>query len=263
MSDGFDPILQQAEQRRLREQVLWRLGIAAGLIAVVLGGIYLLDRPDEKPQLETPTTPRIAPQISEEPVPPTEQPAAQASEPATASAPASVPAAASPAPSAAPTPTAATSSTPPPTSKPISGKVPARTATVAPPPAASLQTVAPTQPATPAAAQPVNTPPRATATAQAAPRRNSQAETLLQPQNLLAGPAAADAVRGPNGYTVQAGVFLHSDNAEKLLKRVQAAGIPAYLETRVQIGPFKNKAEADAAAARLRAIGVEPVLKNN
>ena len=56
------------------------------------------------------------------------------------------------------------------------------------------------------------------------------------------------------------GVFLHANNAEKLLKQLQAAGIPAYLETRVQIGPFKNKAEAEAAAEKLRKMGITPVI---
>jgi DedD protein len=61
-------------------------------------------------------------------------------------------------------------------------------------------------------------------------------------------------------YTVQAGAFLHASNAEKLLQQLQSAGIPAYLETRVQIGPFTNKAEADAAMAKLRKMGINPVL---
>jgi len=44
------------------------------------------------------------------------------------------------------------------------------------------------------------------------------------------------------------------------LQQLQSAGIPAYLETRVQIGPFTNKAEADAAMAKLRKMGINPVL---
>ncbi|MBE9609602.1 SPOR domain-containing protein [Chitinilyticum litopenaei] len=60
---------------------------------------------------------------------------------------------------------------------------------------------------------------------------------------------------------MQAGVFLHAARAEKLLEQLQQAGIPAYLETRVQIGPFNNKAEADKAIQKLRSMGIEPVVR--
>ncbi|WP_035051948.1 SPOR domain-containing protein [Andreprevotia chitinilytica] len=256
MSDGFDPILQQAEQRRLREQVLWRLGIAAGLIAVVLGGIYLLDRPDEKPKLETPVaTPRIAPQASEPEV-------IAASEPASAPAIASQPASA-----AAVTPSTLPVTQVPATNAPTVAPTAAQTPLIRPITKLGKTTVLPE-------VEEAQAPAKATITA--APRTANNAlpgnlvrrtptpnESLLEPQTLLTGPSHFEATRGPNGYTVQAGVFLHSDNAEKLLQKLQAAGIPAYLETRVQIGPFKNKAEADAAAAKLRALGIEPVLKNS
>lgn len=61
MSDQLDPILQQAEQNRLKEQLFWRLGIAAGLIIIVLGGIWLLDRPDASQDVILPSTPRPVP----------------------------------------------------------------------------------------------------------------------------------------------------------------------------------------------------------
>ena len=66
-----------------------------------------------------------------------------------------------------------------------------------------------------------------------------------------------------NGYTVQAGVFLQAENAGKLLAQLKTAGVPAYLETRVQIGPFKDKASADAAAVKLKRLGISPVVRGN
>ena len=77
-------------------------------------------------------------------------------------------------------------------------------------------------------------------------------------------PAAYPAAQhSPNGYTVQAGVFLQTQNADKLLSQLKAAGVPAYTETRVQIGPFKDKASADAAAAKLKRMGINPVVRGN
>ena len=38
------------------------------------------------------------------------------------------------------------------------------------------------------------------------------------------------------------------------------AGIPATIEARVQVGPFKTRAEANAARAKLNALGIESVL---
>lgn len=37
-------------------------------------------------------------------------------------------------------------------------------------------------------------------------------------------------------------------------------GIPATIEARVQVGPFKTKTEAEAARSKLTALGIETVL---
>ena len=67
---------------------------------------------------------------------------------------------------------------------------------------------------------------------------------------------------GAHGYTVQAGVFQSSNNADKLINKLTAAGIPARVETRVQIGPFRSKEEAETIMHRLRELGVTPLLQN-
>ncbi|QID16745.1 SPOR domain-containing protein [Nitrogeniibacter mangrovi] len=69
---------------------------------------------------------------------------------------------------------------------------------------------------------------------------------------------AAKAAPAPvkNGYLVQLGVFSAPGNASALAKKVDALGIPAHIESRVVIGPFKNRAEADAARAKLKKSGL-------
>jgi DedD protein len=61
-------------------------------------------------------------------------------------------------------------------------------------------------------------------------------------------------------YIVQAGTFKSTANAQALQKQLQRAGIPARLETRVQLGPFKNRRDADTALARAKKLGIAAVL---
>jgi DedD protein len=66
-------------------------------------------------------------------------------------------------------------------------------------------------------------------------------------------PAAGD-------YVVQLGVFTNPGNAQELVERLKKQGIRAYTETRVQVGPFKNKAEAEKAQVELKRIGISGLL---
>lgn len=292
MNDSFDPILQQEEQRKLRVQLMWRLAIAAALVCGVLGALAWLDQEkDQKPQVtvSAPKDVRIAPStastIASQPVP-ASQPEASSptSAPQIASFAASTPAiTALSASTAQTTPTAQRASSPAPqTSTPVK---PAEIAAaqqqttlqpVAKPTTAPITAPAkPTPPMQPAApAQPMapikpSTPTKLVETNK--PALPAQHEPSLPPatakpaQQAAAAPAARypAPVATPNGYTVQAGVFLHSANAENMLKQVQNAGIPAYLETRVQIGPFSNRTEAEIAVQKLRKLGLEPVVKSN
>lgn len=52
------------------------------------------------------------------------------------------------------------------------------------------------------------------------------------------------------------GVFNSVSNAEDMLTKLKVAGIPAQLETRVQVGPFATRAEALRAQEKLRALGL-------
>jgi DedD protein len=64
----------------------------------------------------------------------------------------------------------------------------------------------------------------------------------------------------PAGYVVQFGVFANPQNALQLVERLKQAGIAAQTETRVQLPPFKTKAEAEAALAKLKEKGISAVV---
>lgn len=64
-------------------------------------------------------------------------------------------------------------------------------------------------------------------------------------------------------------MFADPANAGQLLRRLRSAGLVAYAEpvdsgpkmglTRVRVGPFATAAEAERAAARVRALGLPAV----
>ncbi|MGL6070477.1 SPOR domain-containing protein [Craterilacuibacter sp.] len=62
------------------------------------------------------------------------------------------------------------------------------------------------------------------------------------------------------GYSVQLGLFSSPDNAQKLVAELKTRGISARSETKVQLGPFKTRAEAEDAMAELRKLGYIPLL---
>lgn len=264
MNDSLDPILQQEEQRKLRVQLIWRLAIAVVLVAGVLGILAWLEQEKEsKPQI-TMSEPHTVHANASTPI---------ASEVISASAPISLAQASTPNTFASEVhnaqpiaeqnestiqTTPAILSSHPKTEPDTQPATPATMSISKPSLPVIAHPTAPSQPAEPARssisqrlapfpAEQAFAPPQKTATQQPLPI----ASRFPQP------------VTSPNGFIVQAGVFLHSANAEKLLKQVENAGIPAYLETRVQIGPFNNKAEAEVAIKKLQKMGIEPVLKIN
>ncbi|MGL6042173.1 MAG: SPOR domain-containing protein, partial [Deefgea sp.] len=217
MSDKPDPILQQKEQQQLKTQLLWRLGIAGTLIASVLGAIAWLDQ-DEKNAAPEVQIPQIAPAASAI--------VAASPEPIIQDEVASAPIA-----TEAPAPTVAPTSSPTATPVPAARNAPNQTQIEAISNVPKRQTeLAPSK-------KPTSTPEAYKAASEPTLKLNTTEKTLA-----TTPPAQFPAASSTQlGYSVQAGVFLHSNNAEKLLAQIQAAGIPAYLETRVQIGPFKTK----------------------
>ena len=63
-----------------------------------------------------------------------------------------------------------------------------------------------------------------------------------------------------SGFLLQAGVFSSAQRAEELHAKLTLSGVPSTLETRVQVGPFKTRQEAEAAQERLRQLGIESLL---
>ena len=59
---------------------------------------------------------------------------------------------------------------------------------------------------------------------------------------------------------IQVGVFTSPANAQALQKQLRRAGIESHLETRVHLGPFKDKRDAEKALARAKRLGINAVL---
>jgi DedD protein len=140
-----------------------------------------------------------------------------------------------------------------------------RPVSIAPPhePSQALITT-PTQESDTAAArpdQPVTPPP---------PPKIVNNETLTPPprattvtplaQQAAAIPAETTPLVPGKAYLVQVGVFTSPANAQALQAQLRRAGIEAHLETRVQLGPFKDKRDADKALARAKKLGINAVL---
>ncbi|WP_018151057.1 SPOR domain-containing protein [Leeia oryzae] len=95
------------------------------------------------------------------------------------------------------------------------------------------------------------------------PATKPTATAPATPQTVPATKAPALQGSVIQSYTVQAGVFGQYDNAAMLYQKLRDQGIPAKLESRVIIGPFKDKAAAAAAVRELQALGIKPVVIPN
>ena len=89
---------------------------------------------------------------------------------------------------------------------------------------------------------------------------------VLETRQASSSSPAGTASRAPepprlfSGFSLQAGVFANPQLAEELHARLTLSGVPSTLETRVQVGPFRTRQEAEAAQAKLRGLGIETVL---
>ncbi len=93
------------------------------------------------------------------------------------------------------------------------------------------------------------------------------AEESAPPQPLApTPPAAAAPAKAPvggrlfSGFVLQAGVFSSPQLAEELRAKLTLSGVPSSVETRVQVGPFRTRQEAEAAQARLKELGIQTIL---
>jgi DedD protein len=94
---------------------------------------------------------------------------------------------------------------------------------------------------------------RAEAPPKAEPARPETPQPVLQTESVPPG----DRPPAGKAFALQVGVFSNPANAEDLRAKLVLAGIPAQIETRVQVGPFKSREEVAAAQAKLKALGME------
>jgi len=64
----------------------------------------------------------------------------------------------------------------------------------------------------------------------------------------------------PKNYAVQLGVFSNPANATQMQEKLAQNGIKSYTETKLNVGPFQSKAEAEQALAKLRGMGISAVV---
>jgi len=253
------PEIAQDEQR-LKQRAMRRLAIALVLIAAAIAGLAILDRYNaalRKPEVPaTPPEPRVL--AKPPPVPaPTPVPEQKEEQP--------------PPPPPPPPPVVSNQALPPEEALPATRPRPA------PPPGPTSQSAAPTSqspapstqpPAAPLATAPTpptpapSSPPAAQQSA--APRAAPQS-TPSPPAAKPGEPAAAKPAQPPTaaepaaqrGFVVQVGIFTSPQNARALEKSLAAKGIRARIETRVVVGPFQDRAEADAVVAQLKEMGLQ------
>jgi len=97
-----------------------------------------------------------------------------------------------------------------------------------------------------------------------APRPDDAARARALLEGRSADPTGASAVHAEEGrFIVQVGAFADADKAREARNKVERAGMKTYTQvvdtkdgkrTRVRVGPFGNRAEADKAAARIKAL---------
>lgn len=138
----------------------------------------------------------------------------------------------------------------------IPGDVPAQ---VSVPPDGPVQTV-------PASASEAPPPPQVNNAPLAPPRAGGNPAPGAVQSPVLVGAFASQPATKPvlqtagESFVVQVGVYHDSRTAQDMVRRLGKLGVKARLETRVQVGPFASKAEADKALETLRRQGFNGVV---
>lgn len=184
-------------------------------------------------------------------------------------------------PAALPSPAATDSAAPTelPASETMPTSVPAAASEQAPAPAPAPAPAAQPQPA-------ASTPPAAAPLAQAADKvappkrlsppqaraRASAPDTPAAPPDTAASASTAQplpAVGTAPGYYINVGLFAEEANARKAQARLLNEGLPAFRQEtrvgkkrrlRVRVGPYSDRADADAAAITIRAMGLDALV---
>lgn len=246
MADNPENSEAETSAGDLRGTLIKRLAVAGVLVALLLGVLaffdYLATTPEEpEPQVFRQPVPVAPKKEVSQPVKPAEnlpEPPAEAASP--------------PSPADKPLPVVAEAKP-----EPLPEKRPAP---------APMATPAQALPAAPPAIAPAR-PPRVTPEGTASPAVVTRDETPPAPSKpRLAETRPAPPVQPPmvsrlfSGFLLQAGVFSSTQRAEELHARLTLSGVPSTLETRVQVGPFRTRQEAEAAQAKLKELGIEAIL---
>lgn len=139
---------------------------------------------------------------------------------------------------------------------PLSAPAPATAPVAAPAPTPA----APARPATPLVPAPVPAP---------APAEANRAQAILEGRTPAAAPTApstpAATPAAPQRLVVQVGAFESAERVREVRQRLERAGLVTYTHvaqtpdgprTRVRLGPFASRAEAERAAERVRQLGL-------
>lgn len=234
------------EQNEIKKRAIRRVIVASVLVAAAIAGLTVLTRYKS----EAPVTRTTAPGTV---LPPVAQPEPAAPAPEEMTAPPTTP----------PEQEAQPATPPPPPPEVVNAPAPVAPAGLAPKtakpipirPGTEAETSARPAPAKSVAPQTL-TSTRAAQEMQPAQPAKASAE---KPVDKAEAPAKA-AEPAPKGYTVQLGVFSNPANALQLQEKLTQNGIKSYTETKLHVGPFQSKAEADQALAKIRAMGVSAVV---
>ena len=237
----------------LRGQLAKRLAVAGVLVAILLGVLaffdYLANSPDEA---EQPVFTQPVPVAPKKEVSQPVKPADNLPEPPTTDK-------AEPAADVPPPPQVEAQPSAPAEAKPEGrpARSPAVVSRAVPAPA--------TQATTPAVPEATTAPSNILPPARSAAPAEPIAATVKPPARL--GDARPPATTPPSavsrlfsGFVLQAGVFSSTQRAEELHARLTLSGIPSNLETRVQVGPFRTRQEAEAAQTKLKELGIDTIL---
>lgn len=159
--------------------------------------------------------------------------------------------------------------TPAPTVKPAAAP-PVAPAAVSKPPAPSVEareTLSPREEVVDAAAppKPAAEPAKPAPSPADAERARALLEGKAAPAAARAPTPAAPAVAATERLVVQVGAFSEEAGARSVRQKLEAAGLKTYTHVaetpegrriRVRLGPYANRAEADKAAARVKALGL-------
>ena len=184
---------------------------------------------------------------------------------ASAPLPAAAPASSASAPAAAPAPTkpasqaSATSAQSPDTPRSAKPAAANNEKAKAPPPASKASAPPPAKASAPAPAASKT----ASATKSAEPARPKPTAAAKAPAEDLATVGSAP------GFYINVGLFADESNARKAQSRLLNEGLPAFRQTldgakgtrvRVRVGPYASRSQAEAAAATVKALGLEAVV---